>query len=300
MALAATTLASESRDFVDHYWEHGYAIIRGFLSKPMMAQVQAEAAKVYAEGMKHPRTWRDHNVLYEILPEEYAGKRYLMQAHWFSWYNSFFEQLRRSPEFKRVLEPLLGRNVRQIAQQIHWKPPGAPDSGYRMHQDLRFRERLEDFDFNDIMASSVTLGLAIDPATKENGCLRIVPDSHRKGYLGLADDGPIMKGATNEDEMAKAGLDPAQAMDCILEPGDLLIWGLLTVHGSQKNSSDKDRAFLIQSYYRAANSERGEWVFKDGVSTPLGPEPLVCKYVALKEKPGPFYSEDKWYEKQRA
>ena len=27
----------------------------------------------------------------------------------------------------------------------HWKPPGSPDSSYRMHQDLRFRERLEDF-----------------------------------------------------------------------------------------------------------------------------------------------------------
>jgi ectoine hydroxylase-related dioxygenase (phytanoyl-CoA dioxygenase family) len=109
-----------------------------------------------------------------------------------------------------------------------------------------------------------------------------------------------MKGTTQEAELRKAGLDPAKTLDCVLEPGDLLIWGLLTVHGSQRNTSDKDRAFLIQSYYRAENSERGEWVFKDGVSTPLGPEPQVCKYVALKEKPGPFYSEDKWYEKEIA
>ena len=298
VALATAPVSRQNRDFVDHYWEHGYAIIRGFLSKAMMAQVREESAKVYAEGMKHHHTYRDHNVLFEILPEEYAGKRYVMQAHCMAWFNPFFEQLRRSPEYCAVLEPLLGPNVRQIAQQIHWKPPGAPDSSYRMHQDLRFRERLEDFNFNDIMASSVTLGLAIDPATKENGCLRVIPDSHKKGYLGLADDGPIMKGSTNEQEMVKAGLDPAKTIDCVLDPGDLMIWGLLTVHGSQKNTSNHDRAFLIQSFYRAQDSERGEWVLKNGVSTPLGPEPKVCKYVALKEKPGPFYSEDKWYEKQ--
>jgi hypothetical protein len=24
-----------------------------------------------------------------------------------------------------VLEPLIGRNIKQVTQQIHWKPPGA-------------------------------------------------------------------------------------------------------------------------------------------------------------------------------
>ena len=47
---------------------------------------------------------------------------------------------------------------------------------------------------------------------------------------------------------------------------------------------------------RTANSERGEWAFKDGISTPLGPEPEICKYEQLREKPGPFYQDDKWYE----
>ena len=36
-------------------------------------------------------------------------------------------------------------------------------------------------------------------------------------------------------------------------------------------------AFAIQSYVRASTSERGEWVFRDGVSTPLGAEPVLCK-----------------------
>ena len=43
-------------------------------------------------------------------------------------------------------------------------------------------------------------------------------------------------------------------------------------------------------------SYAGEWAFRDGVSVPLGDEPVLCKYEQLFEKPGPFYNDDKWYE----
>ena len=288
-------VAQESRDFVDHYWAHGYAIVRGLYTKAEMAEVQAECQAIYQEGLKHHATWRHKNVLYEILPESFAGRRYMVQAHWMAWVRPFFERLRRTPQMYAVLSPLLGRNIKQIAQQLHWKPSGAPLTGYRFHQDLRFRERAGDF--KDLMTTNINFGLAVDPATKANGCLRIIPDSHTKGYLGLADDGPIMKGSTEAQELRNAGLDPAKIIEVELEPGDLAIWGLLTVHGSQPNTSDQDRCFMISSYTKAENSpSRGEWTFRDGVSTPIGAEPEVCKYTGLREKPGPFYVDDKWYQ----
>ena len=43
-----------------------------------------------------------------------------------------------------------------------------------------------------------------------------------------------------------------------------MIWSLLTVHGSNINRSDRDRAFALSSYVQAANSERGEWAFRGG------------------------------------
>jgi hypothetical protein len=52
---------------------------------------------------------------------------------------------------------------------------------------------------------------------------------------------------------------------------------------------------MINSYVRASDSpERGEWVFRDGQPVPLGPEPQICKYEQLREKPGPFYIEEDW------
>jgi ectoine hydroxylase-related dioxygenase (phytanoyl-CoA dioxygenase family) len=146
------------------------------------------------------------------------------------------------------------------------------------------------------MTSYVTTGLAIDPAGRENGCLRIIPGSHRLGYLCLSDDGPLMKGVTEEPVLRAAGLDPGAIVEIELEPGDLVMWSLLTVHGSDINRSQKDRAFLLSSYVKAANSDRGEWAFRDGESVALGPEPQLCKYEQLHTRPGPFYSDDKWYD----
>lgn len=288
------TLASESRHYVEQYWEEGYAVVRGLFSRSEMAEVQAEAARIYQEGLQHHATYRHKNLYFEILPESFRGQRYVLQAHWFSWISPFFERFRRSPRYFELLSPLLGRDIKQVAQQIHWKPPGAGVTGFRFHQDLRFRDRQEAF--RDVMTSYVTTGLAIDPATRENGCLRVVPGSHKNGYLGLSDDGPLMKGETQGEEFRRVGLDPTSVVDLELEPGDLAMWSLLTVHGSQPNLSPNDRAFGISSYVKAANSERGEWAFRDGYSVPLGDEPQICKYEQLHEKPGPFYADDKWYQ----
>jgi ectoine hydroxylase-related dioxygenase (phytanoyl-CoA dioxygenase family) len=291
----ATTVATSESDYVTHYWEHGYAVVRGVFSKDEMRAIQAETQRIYAEGLKHHATWRHQNLLYEILPESFAGQRYMLQAHWVAWMSPLFERIRRDPRVLAVMQPLLGADIRQVAQQIHWKPPGATRrSGYRFHQDLRFRDRLDVY--QDLMTSYINTGLAIDPATTDNGCLQVFPDSHKLGYLGLSDDGPIMKGTTQAAELQAAGLDPARVVNLELEPGDLALWGLLTVHGSNANTSQHDRAFAIQSYVRASTSQRGEWAFRGGESIPLGPEPEICKYEALREKPGPFYDENKWFE----
>jgi len=291
-----TQLAAESRDYAEQYKEEGYAIVRGLFAKPRMTEVQAEARRVYEEGMKHHASYRDHNLYFDILPEHHAGRRYVLQAHWFSWISPFFEQFRRDPAYLALLEPILGRDIKQIAQQIHWKPPGADLTGFRFHQDIRFRERRDAYDFADVMSAYVTTGLAIDPATTENGCLRVVPGSNKRGYLGLSDEGgALMKGATAEEELRRVGIDPASIVDLEMEPGDIALWSLLTVHGSQSNGSEHDRAFGISSYARADKADRGEWAFRDGRSVPLGPEPQLCKYEQLHEKPGPFYHDDPWY-----
>jgi ectoine hydroxylase-related dioxygenase (phytanoyl-CoA dioxygenase family) len=283
----------------DQLHSEGFAIIRGFLSPEELAEITAETDRLYAEGLKHHATFRDKNLLFEILNDPLARRRVVLQAHWTAWISPVMERMRRSEKFFAVLEPFLGRDIKQITHQIHWKPPGAKYTFYRFHQDARFRAgKVKDFDY---LASTVTTGLAIDRQTVENGALRVIPKSHRLGYLGLSDDGPIMVGETQDAELRCAGLDPSSIVTCVMEPGDLLLWTLFTVHGSAPNVSSYDRRFMINSFVRATDSDsRGEWAFREGVSAPLGAEPEICKYEALRERPGPFYIEADWTEEAKA
>ncbi len=282
------------QDLVAEVESEGFAIVRNFMPREEIEEISREVQRIEAEALRHHATYRDKNLLFEILDDPKAKRRVLLQAHWTAWISPLMERMRRSARYYAVLQPFLGLDIRQIAHQVHWKPPGAKYTFYRFHQDARFREgNSKDFAF---VRSNVTTGLAIDPQTKENGALRVIPRSHRRGYLGLADDGPIMIGQTQDEELQRAGLDPADIVTCEMQPGDLLLWTLFTVHGSSPNVSDYDRRFMINSYVRAADSDRGEWAFKDGASTPLGPEPVICKYEQLYEKPGPFYIEANWTE----
>ena len=45
----------------------GYAIVRGFLSPSETAQLGAETDRLYQEGLKHHATYRDKNLLFEVL-----------------------------------------------------------------------------------------------------------------------------------------------------------------------------------------------------------------------------------------
>jgi ectoine hydroxylase-related dioxygenase (phytanoyl-CoA dioxygenase family) len=273
--------------------EQGYAIVRGVFSGDEMSEIQREVDSVEREALQHHASYRDHNLYYEIAHDPKLARRVVLQAHWFSWTNKRLESLRRDPRVLSLLEPLLGNSIKQIANQIHWKPPGGKLTSYRFHQDIRFRE--DPRAFSDIEGGCLNMGLAIDAQTHENGALRIIPGSHRNGYLGLSDDGPIMTGTNSEEELRAAGLDPDSVVVCDLEPGDIVVWTLMTVHGSAANTSTRDRCFNINSYARADSTTRGEWTFNNGESTPLGDKPQLCKYEDLYRNPGPYYVEEEWW-----
>jgi hypothetical protein len=95
---------------------------------------------------------------------------------------------------------------------------------------------------------------------------------------------PLMDKALDD-----VGLRSDDAIDLILEPGDLAIWSPYLVHGSGLNRSSHKRRFFINGYVRAADCDRGEWAFRGGNPVPLGPVPKLVHYEELRERPGPHY-----------
>jgi len=140
----------------------GYAIVRGFLSPAETSEIASEVDKMYREGLKHHATYRDGNLLFEVLDDPKARRRVVLQAHWTAWISPLMERMRRSEKYLAVREPFLGKDIKQITHQIHWKPPGAKyflslssgcalqgrqDQGFRSpreHRDHRARDRPAD------------------------------------------------------------------------------------------------------------------------------------------------------------
>jgi hypothetical protein len=100
-----------------------------------------------------------------------------------------------------------------------------------------------------------------------------------------------MDQALSVADLEGLGLDPRQAVSLDLEPGDVALWNLFTLHGSGPNRSPGDRRFYINGYVRAASCDRGEWTFRNGASVPLG-EPTLVHYEDLYRRPEPHYVDD--------
>jgi phytanoyl-CoA hydroxylase len=91
----------------------------------------------------------------------------------------------------------------------------------------------------------VTAWLAVDESTPENGCMRVIPGSHR-GQLHKVrqrDDLPNVLGSESDTEV-----DEADAVDLILAPGDVEVHHPGIMHASDANTSPKRRCGLTIRY----------------------------------------------------
>ena len=138
---------------------------------------------MYQEGLKHHATYRDKNLLFEVLDDPKANRRVVLQAHWTAWLSPLWSGCARSDEVLCACSsPFWVPDIKQISHQsaleaarreIHLLSisPGRAISA----------RRIKDFSH---LRSTVTTGLAIDRQTVANGALRIIPKSHRLGLPG--------------------------------------------------------------------------------------------------------------------
>ena len=274
-------------DHVAHYWKFGYAVLRGVFGDAEVCELREAFDRVYVEGLRHGASFRHQNVFFKLVPDPALG-RIVRMVQWPSYFDPVLARLRVDPRMLAILAPLIGRNLKQIINQLHWKPPGALNVEFGYHQDIRSRRPREAYRAPAL--SYVQTGIAIDPHRADNGAMTVLRGSHRLGELASSRARAVMDRDLCDSDLCALGLDPAAKIHLELDPGDVALWHLHLVHGSGPNTSTGDRRFYINGYVRAGNCTRGEWAFRDGRPCALG-TPALVHYEDLYTRPGPFYVE---------
>jgi ectoine hydroxylase-related dioxygenase (phytanoyl-CoA dioxygenase family) len=271
-----------------HYRDEGYAVLRRVFDAGEVKDMAASFDRYWAEGMAHGRSFRHGNLLYRLGRDRVLGK-IVRLVQWPSYGDPVLEAVRRDPRYLAILAPLIGSDIKQIINQLHWKPPGAGAAEFAFHQDARFRRPAAAY--RNLATSYVQTGIAIDPHRAQNGAMRVHPGSHRLGEKALGGSAPVLDQAMADERLIALGLDPAKLVTLELDPGDVALWNVYTIHGSGPNTTAGDRRFYLNGYVRAADCDRGEWAFRDGAPCLLG-EPVLVHYDDLPTRPGPHYIEE--------
>jgi hypothetical protein len=135
-----------------------------------------------------------------------------------------------------AMETLLGPNILLKATRIFYKHARST-SFVGWHQD-GITERLE-----DAQVPAVWLGLT--DATAENGCLRVVPRSHRLGLVPHAN-------LPNPDNLTSYGttaqIEIESPCDVVMRAGEMSLHHPLVLHASNPNRTDEPRIGFSATY----------------------------------------------------
>jgi len=213
MSTSLETQSSRRSEFE----QNGFLVVRGFYSPQQLATLGTELDRYIREVV--PALSDSQAFFHDRTRPETLKQLQHMGL------DPFFEQYRQQPAWLALAEELLGEPC--TAQEPEWfnKPPGT-DHATPPHQD--------NFYFCLQPAHVVTLWLALDPADKENGCLRYVPGSHRNGIrehcltnvLGFSQGIPDY-----------GALERKHEVSVTLAPGDLVAHHGETIHRADPNRS---------------------------------------------------------------
>jgi phytanoyl-CoA hydroxylase len=218
------------------YGGRGYVVVPDVLGSERLAAARTEATAV-CRGRRGdidgavPANDRDDDLT--VL------SRYLC-IHFPHKISALMRDLARHPVVVHALVDIIGPNVKLMQSILFIKSAGKP--GQAWHQDeshIPTRDR-----------SLTAVWLALDDATVDNGCLWVIPGSHRRGVLYPTRE----RADTRFDGTPEAYGFPHDAEEAVpveLPAGAALIFDGYLLHGSLPNRSARLRRALVNHYMSA-------------------------------------------------
>jgi phytanoyl-CoA hydroxylase len=206
----------------EHYEREGYAIIRNVIDDPDLLREAADHVQWLLAKNPH---LRGEELRHQLMKND-----------------PFWVRLCSDDRLLDVAEQFVGPDIALFSSRYFYKVPFM-GKAVPWHQDGSYWP-LEPMEV-------ISFWLAIEDSTVENGCMRVIPRTHRRDFLPLQPrktGGPeILEGGP--DIIADPALfDESQAVDIVLKAGDISLHHPKTIHSSKTNNSPRSRTGVTMRF----------------------------------------------------
>lgn len=210
-------------------WEgDGFFVVPGLFSAEEIAMYRVHFDRLNAT-LDESRRWRDAGIDGTDPLSQYPR---MVHPHRFDEKSMAFML---DPRLREIMTAVLGEEPYCAQTMFYFKPPGA--RGQALHQDQIYLQVQP--------GNCLAAWLAVDDCDAANGCLQVVPGSHR---LPLLCEIP----ADTERSFTRTTIPVPSEMrvvDVMMRAGDVLFFHGNLIHGSEPNrTEDRFRRSLIGHY----------------------------------------------------
>ena len=240
--------------------DFGYILIPNFVDEKFCHEMNKEVINIIKSiipedsDFSHAYAGDGHIAIREMKPtedpksiEDEISKLFRIHSR------GIFNEFINNEVLCDILEDILGPNVDCFLSQFIFKNPGA--WGQPWHQDSSY------FPFD--REPQVGAWLATSEATLENGCLVILPGSHKEHlHEHLPDD----RKGSNYGYTEIKDHDFSQETPMTLNTGDLLLFHSFLMHKSYDNNSQARRTAMVYHFaetgtdFGPVDSPTNEWI----------------------------------------
>ncbi|EXJ77965.1 hypothetical protein A1O3_09124 [Capronia epimyces CBS 606.96] len=214
---------------VEQFHRDGYLVLRANehgLASPKKIQAWTKEVR---EWPLAPGKWMPYHEI------NVNGTRQLLRTENFVDYHDHFHTLLCGDALAEILKRMSGDDMLLFKDKVNYKLPLG--NGFAAHLDAPAYDHIGRIEH-------LTANLAVDEATPENGCIEVVPGSHRMD-VELSRGGAISKAWEDSHEWVKVPL----------HPGDMLLFGSHLAHRSGPNRTDSNRSSIYATYHRKSDGE---------------------------------------------
>jgi ectoine hydroxylase-related dioxygenase (phytanoyl-CoA dioxygenase family) len=224
------------------YEDQGYLVFPELLSQTELLTLRSALAEVLAEAEGLTESTDKFSVTQGEDGTWSVRRIFNPTAH-----HAAFRDLVFNSKILDVVENLIGPNIQLHHTKLNLKPPSNREARFEWHQDYPFFPHTN-FDLLAVM-------IYLDDSTEENGCLTIIPGSHK---LGPRDHLFAKDGAFSSQLADKTVLEDVSGWIKVPVPaGGMELHHCNMLHSSTANRGTQPRSAMVIQYRAADNAELG-------------------------------------------